>query len=104
MIMVQSTLRTVQRRFAMIQPDAFFGVFARLASVSIASVVIGLAAHSALANFVAGIRLIFYKPFWMGGRLQIMALTGLETGIVREVSLGYTTSYTKKQIKDELLH
>lgn len=67
---------------------------ALLASVSIASVVIGLAAQSTLANFVAGISLIFYKPFRMGDRLQVMAPTGLETGVVENVSLGYTILQT----------
>lgn len=36
---------------------------ALLASVSVASIVIGLAAQSTLANFVAGLSLIFYRPF-----------------------------------------
>ena len=63
---------------------------ALLASVSVASIVIGLAAQSTLANFVAGISLIFYRPFRLGDRIQINAPTGLETGIVEDVSLGYT--------------
>ena len=67
---------------------------ALLASVSIASVVFGLAAQSTLANFVSGISLIFYRPFRMGDRLQILAPTGLETGIVENVSLGYTILQT----------
>lgn len=67
---------------------------ALLASVSVASIVIGLAAQSTLANFVAGISLIFYKPFRMGDRIQINAPTGLETGIVEDVSLGYTVLQT----------
>ena len=67
---------------------------ALLASVSVASIVIGLAAQSTLANFVAGISLIFYRPFRLGDRIQITAPTGLETGIVEDVSLGYTVLQT----------
>ena len=67
---------------------------ALLASVSVASIVIGLAAQSTLANFVAGFSLIFYRPFRLGDRIQINAPTGLETGIVEDVSLGYTVLQT----------
>lgn len=63
---------------------------ALLASVSVASVVFGLAAQSTLSNFVAGFSLIFYRPFRLGDKLQITAPTGVETGIVEDVSLGYT--------------
>lgn len=63
---------------------------ALLASVSVASVVFGLAAQSTLSNFVAGFSLIFYRPFRLGDKLQINAPTGVETGIVEDVSLGYT--------------
>lgn len=67
---------------------------ALLASVSVASIVIGLAAQSTLANFVAGLSLIFYRPFKLGDRIQINAPTGLETGIVEDVTLGYTVLQT----------
>lgn len=67
---------------------------ALLASVSVASIVIGLAAQSTLANFVAGLSLIFYRPFRLGDRIQINAPAGLETGIVEDVSLGYTILQT----------
>lgn len=67
---------------------------ALLASVSVASIVIGLAAQSTLANFIAGLSLIFYRPFRLGDRIQVNAPTGLETGIVEDVSLGYTVLQT----------
>ena len=67
---------------------------ALLASVSVASIVIGLAAQSTLANFVSGLSLIFYRPFRLGDRIQINAPTGLETGVVEDVSLGYTILQT----------
>lgn len=63
---------------------------ALLASVSVASVVFGLAAQSTLSNFVAGFSLIFYRPFRLGDKLQINAPGGVETGVVEDVSLGYT--------------
>ena len=67
---------------------------ALLASVSVASIVIGLAAQSTLANFVSGLSLIFYGPFRLADRIQINAPTGLETGVVEDVSLGYTILQT----------
>ncbi|QEA39510.1 mechanosensitive ion channel family protein [Pistricoccus aurantiacus] len=67
---------------------------ALLASVSIASVVIGLAAQSTLANLVAGLSLIFYKPFRLGDRLEVTVPGGVETGVVEAVSLGYTILQT----------
>ncbi len=67
---------------------------ALLASVSIASIVIGLAAQSTLANLVAGISLIFYRPFQIGDRLQLSAPTGIETATVESVNLGYTALWT----------
>lgn len=65
-----------------------------LAGVSIVSVVIGFAAQSTLGNLVSGISLVIYKPFRRGDRLQLTAPTGLETGIVEELSLGYTVLRT----------
>ena len=67
---------------------------ALLASVSVASVVFGLAAQSTLSNFVAGFSLIFYRPFRLGDKLQITAPGGVETGVVEDVSLGYTILQT----------
>ena len=63
---------------------------ALLTSVSIASAVLGLAAQSTLANLIAGIGLIFYRPFSLGDRLQLATPAGAETGVVEQVSLGYT--------------
>ncbi|MXO67007.1 mechanosensitive ion channel [Altererythrobacter endophyticus] len=65
-----------------------------LAGVSIVSVVIGLAAQSTLGNLVSGISLVIYKPFRRGDRLQLTTPTGLETGIVENLSLGYTVLRT----------
>lgn len=65
-----------------------------LAGVSIVSVVIGFAAQSTLGNLVSGISLVIYKPFRRGDRLQLMTPAGLETGIVEELSLGYTVLRT----------
>ncbi|WP_242528316.1 mechanosensitive ion channel family protein [Novosphingobium sp. PY1] len=65
-----------------------------LAGVSIVSVVVGFAAQSTLGNLVSGISLVIYKPFRRGDRLQLTAPTGLETGIVEELSLGYTVLRT----------
>jgi small conductance mechanosensitive channel len=61
-----------------------------LASVGVVSVVFGLAAQNTLGNLVAGISLLLYRPFNLGDRLQVMSPSGLETGIVENLDLGYT--------------
>ena len=67
---------------------------ALLAGVSIASVVIGLAAQNTLSNFIAGISLLLYRPFKVTDRIQVNAPTGVETGVVEAVTLGYTVMRT----------
>ena len=67
---------------------------ALLTGVSLMSVILGFAAQTTLGNLVAGISLILYKPFRRGDRLQIEAPTGLETGAVEDISLGYTVLRT----------
>jgi len=61
-----------------------------LAGVSVISVIIGLAAQNTLGNLIAGVSLVLYRPFKIGDRLQVTAPTGLETGEVESVNLGYT--------------
>lgn len=61
-----------------------------LASVSVISVIVGLAAQNTLGNLIAGISLLLYRPFKVGDRLQVNAPTGLETGVVESLNLGYT--------------
>ncbi len=65
-----------------------------LASVGVVSVVLGLAAQNTLGNLVAGISLLLYRPFNLGDRLQVMAPSGLETGVVESLNLGYTVLRT----------
>ena len=61
-----------------------------LTSVSVISVVVGLAAQNTLGNVIAGVSLLLYRPFELGDRLQVIAPTGLETGVVESLTLGYT--------------
>ena len=61
-----------------------------LAGVSIAGVVIGIAAQPTLGNLIAGVSLIFYKPFRLGDRIQIMTSNGIQAGTVETVTLGFT--------------
>jgi small-conductance mechanosensitive channel len=61
-----------------------------LASAGILSVIIGLAAQNTLGNLIAGISLLLYRPFNVGDHLQVTAPTGLETGLVESINLGYT--------------
>jgi len=63
---------------------------ALLAGVSVASVVIGLAAQNTLGNVIAGFALLLYRPFRIGDRVQVTAPSGLATGTVETLSLGYT--------------
>jgi small-conductance mechanosensitive channel len=63
---------------------------ALLASVSIASIVIGLAAQSTLGNLIAGFALLFYRPIRVGDRVQLNTPRGLMTATVESVTLGYT--------------
>ena len=63
---------------------------ALLAGVSIASVVIGLAAQNTLGNVISGFALLLYRPFRIGDRLQVTSPAGLATGTVESLGLGYT--------------
>ncbi len=63
---------------------------ALLASVSIASIVIGLAAQSTLGNLVAGFALLLYRPFHVGDRVQLTTPKGVMTAKVESLTLGYT--------------
>jgi small conductance mechanosensitive channel len=67
---------------------------ALLAGASIVSIVLGLAAQNTLGNLIAGIALLAYRPFRVGDRIQVMSPTGVETGIVESVNLGYTVVQT----------
>ena len=63
---------------------------ASLTSISVITVIVGLAAQNTLGNLVAGISLLLYRPFKLGDRLQVVAPTGVETGTVENLTLGYT--------------
>ena len=63
---------------------------ALLAGAGVASVVLGLAAQNTLGNLIAGMTLLLYRPFQVGDRVQVNAPTGLETGVVEVITLGYT--------------
>ena len=65
-----------------------------LASVGVASVVVGMAAQNTLGNLIAGISLVLYRPFKLGDQVQVMAPSGLETGVVDSINLGYTVLRT----------
>jgi small-conductance mechanosensitive channel len=63
---------------------------ASLTSIGMISLIVGFAAQNTLGNLIAGISLLLYRPFKLGDRLQVVAPTGLETGIVESLTLGYT--------------
>jgi small conductance mechanosensitive channel len=63
---------------------------ALLAGAGVASIVLGLAAQNTFGNLIAGMTLLLYRPFQVGDRVQVTAPTGLETGVVEVITLGYT--------------
>jgi len=63
---------------------------ASLTSIGMISLIVGFAAQNTLGNLIAGISLLLYRPFKLGDRLQVVAPTGLETGTVEGLTLGYT--------------
>jgi small-conductance mechanosensitive channel len=63
---------------------------ALLAGAGVTSIVLGLAAQNTLGNLIAGMTLLLYRPFQVGDRVQVIAPTGLETGVVEVITLGYT--------------
>jgi small-conductance mechanosensitive channel len=63
---------------------------ALLASVSIASIVVGLAAQSTLGNLIAGFALLLYRPVKVGDQVQLMTPRGLMTAMIESLTLGYT--------------
>jgi len=63
---------------------------ALLTGVSVASVVVGLAAQSTLSNLIAGFSLVLYRPFSIGDTIQLTAPTGVMSARVEAISLGFT--------------
>ena len=63
---------------------------ALLAGVSVASILVGLAAQSTLSNLIAGLALLLYHPFQAGDRVQLATPKGVETGTIVALTLGYT--------------
>jgi small conductance mechanosensitive channel len=68
-----------------------------LAGVSIASIVLGLAAQNTLSNLIAGISLVLYRPVQIDDRVQFNAPTGLEMGKIESINLGYSVIRTFDQ-------
>jgi small-conductance mechanosensitive channel len=63
---------------------------ALLTSVSVVSVIFGLAAQNTLSNLVAGCTLLLYRPFHIDDFIQVATPTGTESGVVERLTLGYT--------------
>jgi moderate conductance mechanosensitive channel len=63
---------------------------ALLTGVSVASIVIGLAAQSTLGNLIAGLALLLYRPFRLGDQVQLNTPKGVVTGVIDALTLGYT--------------
>ena len=61
-----------------------------LASSAVAALVLGMAARSTLANFVAGVMIAFTQPLRLGDEVEV----GEAAGTVEEIALTYTTIRT----------
>lgn len=66
-----------------------------LTEVSVISLVLGLAAQNTLGNIVAGIAILFYRPFLVGDTIIVAIPGGSEKGVVEQISLGYTILLAK---------
>jgi small-conductance mechanosensitive channel len=67
---------------------------ALLASASVISLVLGLAAQNTLGHLIAGVALLLYRPFALGDILVVATPTGKEKGTVKAFTLGYTKLVT----------
>lgn len=63
---------------------------ALLTGVSVASVVVGLAAQTTLGNLVAGFSLVLYRPVRIGDCVQVTTPTGVAKATITLISLGFT--------------
>lgn len=63
---------------------------ALLTGMSVATVVVGLAAQNTLGNVIAGISLLLYRPIRVGDRVIVGTPGGPAEGTVELLSLGYT--------------
>ena len=70
-------------------PQLHYVGTAWLAIAGVASILVGLAAQTTLSNLVSGFALLFYQPCGVGDRVQLSAPTGLETGVIDEMTMGY---------------
>lgn len=68
---------------------------ALLAGVSIASIVVGLAAQPTLGNMIAGFTILLYRPFQLGDEIEVASPDGLQTGTIENLTLGYTIVKTR---------
>jgi small-conductance mechanosensitive channel len=67
---------------------------ALLTGVSVASILVGLAAQSTLGNLIAGLSLLLYRPFQIGDLVQLTVPAGVQTGRIEDLTLGYTVIKT----------
>jgi small-conductance mechanosensitive channel len=76
--------------YAYIVPPLHHLGTALLTGVSVASVVLGLAAQSTLGNLIAGFSILLYRPIRVGDRVQVSSPSGPVVGTVETLNLGYT--------------
>lgn len=73
---------------------------ALLASASVISIVLGIAAQNTLGNLIAGVSILIYRPFDVGDRIQVVAPTGPEVGTIENINLSHTvvTTFDNRRI------
>jgi small-conductance mechanosensitive channel len=74
--------------YALLVPSLHKLGTALLASASIVSLVLGLAAQNTLGYLIAAVALLLYRPFAIGDVLVVNAPTGKKTGKVEDFTLG----------------
>ncbi len=69
---------------------------ALLTGASVASILLGLAAQNTLGNLIAGLSLLMYRPLQIGDQVQLTVPSGVETGEIEDLTLGYTVIKTRE--------
>lgn len=62
-------------------------VSALVASVGILGFAVGFAFKDVLSNLMAGMMLLYYRPFWLNDRIKVSG----QEGIITDIDLRYTT-------------
>ena len=82
--------------YANVIPELHAFGTALLAGASVASVLVGVVAQSTLGNMIAGLSLLMYRPFQIGDSVQLTVPASVQTGKIKDLTLGYTVIKTQE--------